>query len=706
MVYKKWNYTQPDPEKSALLQSELGEGRLLCDVLVSRGLDTAEKAEAFLSSRVELPDPLSITDMAKAAARIHEAVDNGEPMVIFGDYDVDGITATALLYTYLESLGAEVFYKLPSRSVDEYGLTESLVDQVADHGISLIITVDNGTSALGAARRAAERGVDVVMTDHHLPPDTLPEVAALVNPCRADDESLCGNLSGVGVAFMLVAAMEILPAQADSALYPSNGEAEEPPAALLPEQRQEIAADLLPMFGDLVAVGTVADVMHLTGANRVLVREGLAALQDTQRPGLAALIDACGLADKQVTVEHISFILAPRLNAAGRMDDATEALKLMLADSTEEAIPLVEGLIQQNEARQKQEQEILAEIVAGIEADEEKRGARVLVVWGDGWHQGIIGIVASRLVDRYAKPAIVISFEGDDGRGSGRSIAGFSLYGAVASCEDILVRFGGHNLAAGLSIRREHLSEFSRRVNAWAAENYPLFPVPELAIDAKISLPALTVAEVRSLDRLAPCGNANPQPKFLLENASLDAVYSVGEGRHSRLRFVAGGASLTAVLFGTGPSALAYKPGMKVDVLLTLSIYEGRGEPQVSARIVELRPAGLGNAHVDQSALFSSFTTGGAPTAEQKGLLFPSREDTAAVYRAVRDGGEVYYSDARPLFARLGEELTGRALTSLAALEELGLIARDEASGQYRAEPVAEKKDLASSVLLRRLEVS
>lgn len=676
MVYKKWNFTPPDAAKSAGLQTALAGGRLLCDVLVSRGLDTPEKALEFLSSETELPDPLLMQDMDRAVLRIHRAVAEGEPMVIFGDYDVDGITATALLYTYLESVGAEVFYKLPSRSVDEYGLTESLVDQVAELGIRLIITVDNGTSAIAAAKRAAERGVDVVMTDHHLPPDALPEVAALVNPCRADDDSQCGNLSGVGVAFMLAAALEGCP-----------------------------PADLLPLFGDLVAVGTVADVMPLTGVNRALVREGLAVLQDTQRPGLAALIGACGLAGKTISVENISFVLAPRLNAAGRMDDATDALRLMLADSPEEAAPLVEGLLQQNEARQKQEQEILSEIIAGIEADEQKRAARVLVVWGDGWHQGIIGIVASRLVDRYAKPAIVISFEGDDGRGSGRSVGGFSLYGAVASCADILVRFGGHNLAAGLSIHRANLDEFNRRVNEWAGENYPVFPVPELEVDARLALPELTVAEVRSLDRLSPCGSANPLPRFILQDAVLDAVYPVGEGRHCRLRFVSGGASLTAVLFGTGPDGLAYKPGMRVDVLLTLSIYEGRGEAQVSARVVELRPAGLGNTHVEQSAVFASFSTGGEPSAGQKNLLLPTRENTAAVYRAVRDGGEVYYNDMRPLFAKLGEQMTGRVLTSLAALEELGLVARDEGSGRYHVVRVEEKKDLASSAVLRRLEV-
>ncbi len=677
MLYRKWNVSRPDAAAAQALRASLGCGALLADVLAARGYGTPEEAAALLAEGGSLPDPFSIADMDKAVSRIRRAVEDDETIVIFGDYDVDGITATALLYTCLDGMGADVYYKLPSRSVDEYGLTTAVVEQVAGLGITLIVTVDNGVSAVDAVQRANELGVDVVITDHHLLQDTLPAACALVDPCRGDDDSGCETLCGAGVAFMLAAALE----------------------GCTPEE-------LLPEFGDLVAIGTVADVMKLTGTNRTLVREGLKVLADTSRPGLALLMENCGFGGKGVTVENISYMLAPRLNAAGRMDDATGALLLLLADTPEEAAPMVAALQEQNTARQSLEQEIVAEITQRVDADPELQSARVLVVDGDSWHQGIVGIVSSRLVDKYAKPAIVISFEGDEGRGSGRSVAGFSLYGAIASCADLLTRFGGHDLAAGLSIPRGNLAEFRRRVNVWAAGEYPVPVAPEIKIDAPLDPACFTVDEVRGLDRLAPCGSGNPAPKFILENAVLEAVYPVSEGRHSRLRVKKGEHALSAVLFGTSPAQLAYPAGTEVDLLLSLSIYEGKGEPMVSARVLEVRPAGMGNEHVAQSALFESFLTGGDLSAEQTATLSPTRADTETVYRAVRGGDPVFYGDLRPLFARFGESGTARCLTALAALEELGVIRRDSESGRFAVVPVSEKRNLSQSSLLQRLEVS
>lgn len=675
MLYRKWNVGNPDKDVAKQLARQLNEKMLLSKVLVSRGIDTLEQVNDLLYENTALPDPFSIQDMDKAVERIHAAIENEESIVIFGDYDVDGITSTALLYTYLESAGAQVFYKLPNRSDDGYGLLPSVVDQIADHEISLIITVDNGTSALEAAEQAKKRGVDIVVTDHHLPPDILPEVAALVNPCRKDDTSSYKKLSGVGVTFMLTAALE----------------------GCTPEE-------LLPLFGDLVAIGTVADVMRLTGENRAIVRAGLSVLSETQRPGLTALINECGWSDKPITVENISYGIAPRLNAAGRMDDATNALRLLLAESLEEAEPIVEILQEQNTERQKTEQEIVLAITNQIENDPALQRARVLVVWGDGWHQGIIGIVASRLVDKFAKPSIVISFDGDEGRGSGRSLSGMSLYGAISSCADILTRFGGHELAAGLSIQRSHVEEFRCRINEWAAKEHPVPVVPEIAADASIDMSIVTVDEIKSLDRLSPCGSGNPAPKFYLPNVVIDAVYSIREGKHCRLRIKQGIKMLYAVLFGVGPEQLPYAVGTSVDVLVSLSVYDGKGEPQVSARIIELRPAGLTNLHVEQNAIFESFFAGGELLQEQKNLLLPTREETAAIYRAIRGGKVFNNTDLRVAFSYFGEEITGKTLTALAALEELGLIAANEL-GTYQTMDVKEKKDLGASALLRRLEV-
>ncbi|MDL2252847.1 single-stranded-DNA-specific exonuclease RecJ [Ruminococcaceae bacterium OttesenSCG-928-I18] len=677
MLYKKWQVNRPEKEKTRELSGKLGVGGLLGDVLASRG-HTSESAAALLEEGFSFPDPMRMREMDRAVQRIRRAVSEDEPMVIYGDYDVDGITATTLLYTYLESLGAQVYYKLPSRSVDDYGLVPSVVEQVAQRGITLIITVDNGTSALEAAQRAKELGVDIVMTDHHLPPDTLPEVAALVNPCLEEDESVFGILSGVGVAFMLVAALEECP----------------------PEE-------LISHFGDLVAVGTVADVMKLTGVNRALVKSGLEVLQDTQHPGLSALIERCGWKDKAVTAENISYGLAPRLNAAGRMDDPTDALDLLLAESEEQAQPILEGLLAQNTARQKAEQEILSEITQQVDNDPELQRARVLVVWGDGWHQGVIGIVSSRLVDRYAKPAIIITLEGEEGRGSGRSLHGFSLHTAISACEDLLTRYGGHDLAAGLSIPRKNLEAFRRRINECAQKQCPEPVVPVLKADAPLALVGLHIEAVRELEKLAPFGSGNPTPKFFLENVQLEAVYPISEGKHCRLRLQSGEESLLAVYFGVSPQLLAYKPGDRVDALVTLSVYEGKYEPQVSARVVELRPAGMGGQHVEQSALFELFSSGCELSDTQRETLFPSREETAAVYRALRDEPEgVSFMDLRPLIARLGEDRTGRILSALAALEELGLVSRDKNKGRFVLAQVKEKKDLRDSTLLRKLEVS
>lgn len=676
MMYRKWSVNEYSIEKSVELSGKIGAGRLLCDVLVSRGYETPEDAGRLLAEGEPLSDPYLLKDMDKAVERIRAAIEADETIVVFGDYDADGVTATALLYSCLESLGAQVYYKLPNRSDDDYGLSVKLVEQVAELGISLIITVDNGTLAFEAANRAAQLGIDVVITDHHLPGDTLPDVAALINPHRQDDSSPLGHLSGVGVAFMLASALESC----------------EP-------------AELLPVFGDLVALGTVADVMPLVGDNRTLVKTGLEVMRDTERPGLAALIDSCGFKGKNISAENISYALCPRLNAAGRMDDPTIALNLLLAQSEEEAEPIILCLQEQNTARQKAEQDIVEEIIADIAGNPAITGSRILVVAGDNWHSGVVGIVASRLVERFAKPAIVISFDGDEGRGSGRSFAGFMLHAAIASCEDLMIRFGGHDLAAGLSIKRSNLEEFRRRVNEWAQTNNPNPQLPELNADILLAPEYLNVQEVRQLEKMAPFGSGNPMPKFMIQNAKIEAVYPVGEGRHSRLRLAFGGQTLYTVLFGAGPDKLAYKQGDEIDALVTLSVYEGRGDAQVSSRIVEMRPAGMGEQHVEQSVLFQEFTAGSAPTADQISILSPTREDTAAVYRVLRDEGGIPYTDLRPVFARLGENITGKLLTSLAALEELGLVSRDEQNECYKIVSVKEKKDLAASSLLRRLEV-
>lgn len=677
MLYREWEIDAPEKQKVQEVAQQVNCGELLTSVMVSRGLQTPEQIEEMIGEPESLPSPFLMRDMDKAVERIMQAVNEEEPIVIFGDYDVDGITATALLYTCLESMGAQVFYKLPNRADTGYGLTEEVVKQIAGHDISLIITVDNGTSAVEAAALAKELEIDIVMTDHHLPPPVLPDVVALVNPHLEDDASPYEGLSGVGVAFMLATALE----------------------DCTPEE-------LLPNFSDLVAIGTVADVMKLKGYNRTLVQAGLAILSETRRPGLAALIEACGWKGKSVTTENISYGIAPRLNAAGRMSDATNALRLLLTDDEEEAALLVEDLQEQNHLRQKTEQEISEIIAKEIDETPALQRAPVLVVWGDNWHQGIIGIVASRLTERYGKPAIVISLEDGEGRGSGRSLSGFSLYDAIASCTDILVRFGGHALAAGLTIEEKYLEEFRSRVNDFAVENHPVMLLPSIKADVSLSAEITTVKQVAELEKLAPFGSGNPSPKFLLKNAVVEGVFSVGEeGKHCRVKLNQNGLVLHGVLFGNSPESLPYKIGDNVEVVLSLSLYNGKNGEQISTRIIDMRPAEIGNEHATESALFQSFVAGAKITDEQKQSLYPSREETGLVYRLLRRGNCRCQSDLRPIFNALKPIPTGKILASIAALEELGLIEENEKASCYTAVEVQEKKDLSNSDILHSLEV-
>lgn len=675
MTYRAWQVNRPDEQAAAKLAAQIGAPKLLARVLTARGLDTPEKAMGLLGQDVPLTDPMRMKDMDKAVERILRAIDEEEKMVVFGDYDVDGVTATALLYSHLRNMGADVRCMLPSREGEGYGLSEKVIRSLADKGYRLIITVDNGISAGAEAELAAQLGVDLVVTDHHLPPRQLPKAVAVVDPMRTDDESPYKGFSGAGVAFKLCCALDGCP----------------------PEE-------LLDFCGDLAAIGTVADVMDLTGENRTLVRRGLEALQNSGRPGIEALLEVSGMGGRTVTADTISYTLAPRLNAAGRMDSAALALQLLLCEDAERAADLAARLNQCNQDRQNAEQEILARVNEQLDADPARKNDRVLVVWGDAFHPGVTGIVASRLVERYGRPAIVISMQGDEGKGSGRSIEGFHLHQAISACQELLVRFGGHALAAGLSIRRENLEAFRQQINAWAAKTYPLPQQPPLRLDVPVRLDEVTVEEVQGLDYLAPCGHGNPAPLFLVENAIVDGVYPMGDGRHSRVRLRQGTAGLYLACFGVAPANIPYQPGDRVDAAVSFSVYEGRNGPMVSGRARELRPAGLGNEPARQAALYEAWRSGAHLDGQQRTLLKPERDDTVALYRQLRSG-RVDANDLQPLFACMGPQQTGKTLVSLEALTELNLIAVEETEGarRYVLVPTKEKKDLASAPVLRAM---
>ena len=666
-----------DAKYSSVLSAQQKENALLAGILTARGITDPAEALTLLAGEEDLSDPFLLTDMQKACERIWQAIDNGETIVVFGDYDVDGVTATALLYQHLKGMGATVKCMLPSREGDGYGLSRNAIQSIHGKGYQLIVTVDNGISAVEEAEFAAELGIDLIITDHHLPPETLPKAVAVVDPRRLDDTSPFKGLCGAGVAFKLCAALDGCP----------------------PEE-------MLDYCGDLAAVGTVADVMPLTGENRTLVKSGLRQLQNTDRPGLEALLEEVGLAGRPITAENISYAIAPRINAAGRMDSAVTALQLVLCEDPDRAEELAHKLNEINVKRQETELEIFKAAQVLLEQQPERLEDRVMLLWGRDWHPGVIGIVASRLVERTGRPVIVVTVdEHGECKGSGRSVPGFNLHACIGSCADLLIRYGGHAMAAGLSVREENLPELRRRLNEWAARECPVLHTAPLECDLPIHLDRVTVDSVRRIDALAPFGAENPTPVFLLQSAVVDGVYPVSEGRHSRLRLRQGNASVYAVWFGMPSEQLPYTMGDVVDAALNLSVYESARGAQLSGRILDLHPAGLGTKLSEQAALVAALRRGTPLTAEQKTLITPDRSHIITVYRELQ-ARRWHAEDLQPLCAKLGEENTGKTLVAVTALEQVGLIATVEKGGAKYLElvPAQGKKNLADAPILKCLE--
>ena len=666
-----------DEKYKAVLAAQQKENALLAGILAARGITDPAEALTLLAGEEELSDPALLTDMDAACQRIWQAIDNGETIAVFGDYDVDGVTATALLYQHLKGMGATVKCMLPSREGDGYGLSKNAIQSMHNKGCTLIVTVDNGISAVEEADFAASLGMDLIITDHHLPPETLPKAVAVVDPRREDDHSPFKGLCGAGVAFKLCAALDGCP----------------------PEE-------MLDYCGDLAAVGTVADVMPLTGENRTLVKAGLRQLQNTDRPGLEALLEEVGLAGKPVTAENVSYAIAPRINAAGRMDNAVTALQLVMCEDPDRAAELAHKLNEINTKRQETELQIFKAAQELLEQEPERLEDRVMLLWGRDWHPGVIGIVASRLVERTGRPVIVVTIdEHGECKGSGRSVQGFNLHACIGACADLLIRYGGHAMAAGLSVREENLPALRRRLNDWAARECPVLHTTPLECDLPIHLDRVTVESVRKLDQLAPYGAENPTPVFLLQNAVLDGVYPVSEGRHSRLRLRQGNASVYAVWFGMPPEQLPYAMGDVVDAALNLSVYDSPRGAQLSGRILDLHPAGLGTKLAEQAAFVVALRRGTPLTEEQKKLITPERSDIVTVYRELQ-ARRWHAEDLQPLCAKLGEENTGKTLVAVTALEQVGLIATVEKGGAKYLElvPAQSKKNLADAPVLKCLE--
>lgn len=661
---KKWTIARPDEAAVGALTRGSDLQPLCAAVLASRGIRSVQAAADFLGSE-ELSDPFLIRDMQEAADLINEAVESGRRICVYGDYDCDGVTATVMLYSYLECLGADVQYYIPERS-EGYGMNEASIRRLAEEGVSLIVTVDNGIAALAEAELIAGLGMTLVVTDHHQPGECLPKAAAVIDPHRTDCPSPYKNLCGAGVALKLIAAL-------DGGSY-------------------DMA---LEQFGDLAAIGTVADIVPLDGENRFLVRRGLEYLQNTERQGLLALIEVAGLAEKPLDAHSIGFMLAPRINAAGRFGSPTLAVQLLLCDDPQEAAELAARLDRLNTERKAAENAIMQQIDRKLRETPTLLHARVLVLAGEGWHPGVIGILAARLVERFGKPCFLLSVEGDTARGSARSFGDFSVYQCLHAASGVLSHWGGHKGAGGMTLAAADLPEFDRLVQAYAGAQFPTMPVPELS--ALLLPPALyTPQQAEGLAVLAPFGAENPEPLFAVVGASVTGVAPTKNGQHSRITLRYGSVSISAFWFFCKPDALPFRQGDRCDLLLTIQADSWNGRPCIRTQIRDGRLSGT-----KQSAFFAALASYEAYLRQEAlprayyDRMRPARQELIRVYTAI--GQEDMPIEKLYALCAGADMNYCKFRICCDIFAERGLIALDPAAGTLRRLPVKEKVQITES---------
>ena len=685
MKYDRWNLRPPGRPGVRTELEQAGLPPLCAAVLCARGVDTTQQASAFLAHGPDLlHDPFLLRDMDRAVARISQALREGETVAVYGDYDVDGITSTCLLTQFLRSLGGQVVSYIPDRTEEGYGLNNHAVDTLAGQGVTLIVTVDCGITAVREVEYAQSLGVDVVVTDHHQCKETLPGAVAVVDPRRADCPYPFPDLAGVGVALKLALALTS------------------------PAQRHQVVKD----YGELAAIGTVADVMLLQGENRALVHLGLERLAQTSRPGLQALLREAGCPRGEVpSTVTVGYGLAPRINAAGRMEQAGVALELLLTQDPARGVELAQQLCQLNRLRQAIELEIFQhcdQLLSHTPA----LSAPVIVLAGEGWHQGVIGIVASRLAEKYACPAFMISLDGDKGKGSCRSFGGFNLFAALERCAPLLEGYGGHELAAGFSMRRDNIPAL-RAALAGLVEEYAGHQPMESSLDVDCEIQTCTLLStqnVESLSLLEPFGSGNPKPVFLLRSVCVLSHTDVGGGRHLKLKLRRDGVVMDAIFFSANTAACGIENGQRLDIAFTLQINQFRGNRTVQLQLCDLRPAPT-RSQLERS-LFRRLQAGETLSPWEASLMLPQRRDFAHLWRYLEQLCAAGPAQA-PMDQLLrqvtrsfsGHRSYGKALVCLHVMDERGLIqvAVQNQQATVRLCRPREKVDLEQAGMMRQL---
>ncbi|MDO5448668.1 MAG: single-stranded-DNA-specific exonuclease RecJ, partial [Clostridia bacterium] len=600
-----------------------------------------------------------------------------EMICVYGDYDADGVTATALLYSYLEMQGANVTYLLPSRTGDGYGLSSAVVDRIKEMGTKLIVTVDNGISAIDEAKYIKSLGIELVVTDHHLPGDELPDCIAVVDPHRADSECPFKDYAGVGVAYKLCCAIE--------------------------GDDRAVCED----FIDLVAIGTVADIVPLKGENRTFVKQGLRSMNAFMRPGVEALVNVAGLSDKQLVASNISFGLAPRINAAGRMDTAEKALDLLLSEDPDFALEIATELNDANAKRHEEENKILADCNKLIYEDADRAHMPVIVMNGDGWHEGVLGIVASKLLDQFQRPVIVLSNREDGfSRGSARSIEGFSMFDALTACSEHLVMYGGHAQAAGLTLKTEDIPKFMKAMTEYAYQQ-PLF-YPSLSVDCKLNTETISLDLVNSIKLLEPFGADNPAPLFGIYDLVVDGITELGDKKqHLRIYAHKDGKNnqITLMNFNVPHGVFPHKNGDKFDAIVTLDKSVWNGQDRLSIVIKNTRPAGVDDdTMVKCVKLYDKIELRSALTTEEAKFATPERPLFARLYTYLKKNQGLSMNSFEYMANKVcenGDNLC-KARVALLALVELGIVTYD-ANGDLYVPETDNKFDLNDAPVMQYL---
>ncbi len=665
MAFRKWEIGRTDKTLAKMLAEECDVDPFVALIASSRGYTDPEALEEYLSDEPMFNSAWQLPDMEKAVVAIRNAIKEDRLIAVYGDYDCDGVTATALMTSCLHRLGARVIPYIPHRIHEGYGMNRQALDALKAQDVSLIVTVDNGVSCVDEVAYAKTLHMDVVVTDHHLPPEKLPDALAVVDPHLPDCSCDFADLCGAAVAFKLACALM---------------EAE-------PEE-------LMEEYGDLAAIGTIGDVMPLTGENRCLVKLGLAHLGQTTRLGLQALFKAASIDAAKADMTKVAFGVVPRLNAAGRVGSADRAYRLLVCEDEEEAKALAAEIVQDNVNRQQIEKEILKQATALVE-----QGGlwhdRVIVVAGENWHHGVVGIVAARLCELYGKPTVVLSLDDTMAHGSARSIEGFSIYQAVSSCNECLEHFGGHALAAGVSMKKECVPLFCAQINRYAACVPPAFPV--LHLDCRLNPAVLSLDLVEALSELSPFGSGNPQPVFGLFGVVVQKIVSIGNGRHVRLSFQKGACQFQAVFFGVCEEDFAFKVGEQVDLAVTLDNNEYDGRSYLSVVIRDMRPTGIDDQKTAaELTAYHDFCRG---LAGQYDFLMPDRTAFAAVYKCLQGQPLTKSWLCNRFSVSVGY---GKTAVICDALIQLGLLTVND-HGRLCVHAGGQKVDLMTAPILERL---